>query len=449
MQIRCMTWRAGLLALGFALGCGEGGQDVADETESSAADDEVTSEKAKGETKDDSASTSSDRPAASGRDLRCQFDPTLPLRNDYARQGSYQVGTLNAVFVDRSRSIPAKEKRQAAPARRLVTTIYYPTPAAAAAASGKAPVAAGGPFPMIMYSHGFSSNRSEGKHVAERAASYGYVVVAPDFPLTNLLAPGGPDTSDGPNQPRDVSFLIDQVLALAKKPGHVLANAIDADRIGAAGVSFGGMTTLLITFHPKLQDPRIKAAAPMAALSSFFAEGFYHTREVPTLIVHGDQDAMVRYESNALVAFKRAAPNARLLTIRKGTHSAFAVQLPGLLNVTLNGVMGLPNSNPNNPDGFGCGAMRKALEKDKESSFVEALGGPENFIDDSGKPPATACPGDEYTKPALNPAKQIQVTVPAVVAFFDAHLAKTREQRSDGCRYLLEVVPKDRNLTLQ
>ncbi len=41
-----------------------------------------------------------------------------------------------------------------------------------------------------------------------------YVFVAASFPLTTFNAPGGPNVNDVINQPRDVSFLIDRVLAL-------------------------------------------------------------------------------------------------------------------------------------------------------------------------------------------------------------------------------------------
>ena len=50
---------------------------------------------------------------------------------------------------------------------------------------------------------------SGGAYLAEQLASLGYVVVAVDYPLTNGLAPGGPDVKDVVNQLADVSFLID------------------------------------------------------------------------------------------------------------------------------------------------------------------------------------------------------------------------------------------------
>ena len=41
--------------------------------------------------------------------------------------------------------------------------------------------------------------------------------------------------------------------------GHT--GGIDTKKIGVSGLSLGGLNTLLVTYHPTLRDPRIKAAA--------------------------------------------------------------------------------------------------------------------------------------------------------------------------------------------
>jgi dienelactone hydrolase len=354
---------------------------------------------------------------------------------------------MEVTFEDASRPILATETHSAAPSRRLVTTIYYPA-SGQAPPFGRAPVAPGGPFPLLMYSHGYSSSRSEAVPVATRATSYGYIVVAPEFPLTNLLANGGsPDVNDAANQPGDVSFVIDQVLALSRDSSHLLANAVDDRRIGAVGVSLGGLTTLLVSFHPRFRDERIKAAAPIAGLSAFFAEGFYHTRAVPLLLIHGDMDAFIDYERNARRSFERAAPNARLITVAKGTHAAFGAQFDPTTLSLLDALIGAPNAHPSNPDGIGCGAVGATLGM-TGADFLEALGGPDDFIapDDTELRP---CQGDEYTRPALDPSEQEDIAVRSVVTFFDAHLANAPETRQDGCRYLLYELTKTPSITLE
>lgn len=379
--------------------------------------------------------------------LRCEADESALQKTDYSLPGPFQVGKLDITFDDVARPIPATDQHGAEPARRLVTTIYYPT-SDRFTLPGRPPAAAAGPFPLLMYSHGYSSNRDEATTVANRAASYGYVVVAPDFPLSNLLAnDGNPDPSDAKNQPGDVSFLIDRVLELSNDPWHVLANAVDETRIGATGVSMGGLTTLLAALHPTLHDPRIKVALPIAALSSFFLEGFYHTRELPLLFLHGDLDAFIDYETNSRRAFERAMPNAQLVTLARGTHAAFAVQFDASTVAALNALLGKPGADPSNPDGFGCGSVADTLNGGP--SPLDGLGGEENFIDDSPDNGLQPCMGDEYTKPAMDPSEQVELTATTAVAFFEAHFALKPETRSDACRYLQYELPKSPSVTIE
>jgi hypothetical protein len=53
------------------------------------------------------------------------------------------------------------------------------------------------------------------------------------------------------------------------------------------------------------------------------------------------------------------------------------------------------------------------------------------------------CLGDEYKEPALDTREQEKVALASVPAFFDAHFAKSPETRQDGCRYLLQELPKN------
>ena len=384
-------------------------------------------------------------PATTRADLRCQADSSKPQRVDYAKPGPYDVSTLELTFEDSSRPIAATDKHRAAPARALVTTIYFPSGGALVPRA-----ADGGPFPLLMYSHGYSSTRSEGAPVANHAASHGYIVVAPDFPLTNMLAnDAAPDIEDTANQPGDVSFLIDRVLALSKDPSHALAGAVDETRIGALGVSLGGLTTLLVSLHPKLSDPRIQVALPIAAPSSFFAEGFYHTREVPLLFIHGDIDAFIQYEANARRSFTHAGTKARLISVAKGSHAAFGAQMDQATTALLNSLLAPEGAHPTNPDGLGCGAVGSTLQMTRPA-FLESLGGPENFIEPDPDPKASLpCLGDQYKQPAMDAYEQEAIAVAAASAYFDSHFSQDPETRQDGCRYLLHELTKNPAVTLE
>jgi dienelactone hydrolase len=385
---------------------------------------------------------------AGAADLRCQADANTPQRTDYAQPGPFQVSQLDLTFDDTSRPIAATDKHAAAPSRKLVTTIYYPS--TGITLLGPERVADGGPFPLLMYSHGYSSSREAGAAIASHAASYGYIVVAPDFPLTNMLAnDGAPDIEDTHNQPGDVSFLIDQMLALSADPSQLFAGAVDETRIGAVGLSLGGLTTLLVTYHPELHDERIKVAVPIAAPSSFFAQGFYHTRAVPTLLIHGDIDAFINYEANARRSLIRAAPNARLVSVANGTHAAFGAQMDQATTAALNALLAPQGAHPTNPDGLGCGAVGATLQMTR-GAFLESLGGPENFIEPDPDPAASVpCLGDEYTLPALDSYEQNAIAVQGALAFFEAYFASSAETRTDGCRYLLHELTKQPAVKLE
>ena len=111
--------------------------------------------------------------------------------------GHTRVGRLEQTFVDDSRPTKGKQGFGGAPNRTLHTTIYYP----ARGKSGDAvtpdatPDRKDGPYPMILYSHGHNSFGAEFEPLLRQWASAGYVIAAPDYPLSNKHAPGG---ADGP-----------------------------------------------------------------------------------------------------------------------------------------------------------------------------------------------------------------------------------------------------------
>ena len=57
-----------------------------------------------------------------------------------------------------------------------------------------------------------------------------------------------------------MSFVLDQVLAMGHERGNLLSHSIDEHRIGAGGLSLGGITTYLLVYGDCCRDDRIKAA---------------------------------------------------------------------------------------------------------------------------------------------------------------------------------------------
>jgi len=65
-----------------------------------------------------------------------------------------------------------------------------------------------GPFPLIVFGHGFAVTPQPYSLLLDAWTKAGYVVAAPVFPLENANAPGGPDERDLSNQPGDMSLVL-------------------------------------------------------------------------------------------------------------------------------------------------------------------------------------------------------------------------------------------------
>ena len=172
----------------------------------------------------------------------------------------------------------------------------------------------------------------DGRPVWQRAAepfwkrtdvTHVYVVVAPGFPLSQLTTPGGPTGIDIAGQPRDIAFVLDRMLASNDTPGDRFHGAIDATRIASVGLSMGGLTSLLVGYHATLRDPRVDVVVAMAPVADILGDAFYDTSSAPLLLLSGDIDAIVRYETNARAALERANAPVNLYTLVDGTHTSF------------------------------------------------------------------------------------------------------------------------------
>jgi dienelactone hydrolase len=130
--------------------------------------------------------------------------------------------------------------------RRLVTIVRYP----------RAP----GPFPLVVFGHGFAVTPAPYAALLSAWARAGYVVAAPVFPLGNENAPGGPNEQDLVNQPRDMSFAITRLEAASAARAGFLAGLIDPRRVAVSGQSDGGDTALAVAYDARFRDRRVRAA---------------------------------------------------------------------------------------------------------------------------------------------------------------------------------------------
>ncbi|HEX4935056.1 MAG TPA: hypothetical protein VFV33_17850, partial [Gemmatimonadaceae bacterium] len=176
--------------------------------------------------------------------------------------GPYKVGFSQVVEVQPSTPIGA---------RPLIFTLFYPVDPAAVTSStprpnyaavtnprvfpsaafdqfgyepsySGLPVASGGPFPVLLYSHGYGAPWFIALHFAPKLATYGYVVVTlGHFGDGQMHEAAALKLRDG-----DMKFAIDRLLQRNGASGDLLAGTIDPEKIAAGGWSFGGYNATVL-----------------------------------------------------------------------------------------------------------------------------------------------------------------------------------------------------------
>lgn len=107
-----------------------------------------------------------------------------------------------------------------------------------------APDMTAAPYPLVVFSHGYTTNRQTYAYLTEHLASYGFVVIAVDY--IELYDDDFTDNANGIVQrPLDTQATIAYAETLGES-GGALAGLIDMEQFGVAGHSYGGYTALAI-----------------------------------------------------------------------------------------------------------------------------------------------------------------------------------------------------------
>jgi predicted dienelactone hydrolase len=227
--------------------------------------------------------------------------------------GRYAVGLSTVQMTD-----PARADRT------LTVDIWYPADRGSEAPTASidliftrlalpgvlaSPEAARGSFPLVVFSHGNGGVRFQSWFLMEALASHGFVVASPDHAgntaLDAIAGTSDPIGVAAANRPRDVSFVIDQMLGRDGDPEDPLHGRIDERDIAVAGHSFGGFTALatvagFVDYQP---DPRIDAIVPIAPATFGFSDSQLASIDVPTLLMGGTSDTVVPIEPGIVRAW--------------------------------------------------------------------------------------------------------------------------------------------------
>jgi dienelactone hydrolase len=238
-----------------------------------------------------------------------------------ARPTSFAVGLRVLRLTDTSRTI--RLANGTTEPRTMLTYVRYPAlaPPGATDVSDAPTARADGPFPLVIFGHGFAVTPRPYARLLRAWASAGYVVAAPAFPLENANAPGGPDETDLINQPADMSFVISRMLAASRAAAAgPFVGLIDPARIAVSGQSDGGDTALAVGYDPSFRDPRVGATIILSGALLPAAGAFAFPRAGPPLLAAQGTADTVNPPSLTNAFFAAATRPKYLLSLLGAEH---------------------------------------------------------------------------------------------------------------------------------
>ena len=248
--------------------------------------------------------------ACGSADVQSTASPTAACRRTddlTERSISDDAGVrhIRITFVDRRR--PTRSESPPEACRLLQTDVRVPPHPA-------------GPLPLIVVAHGFDGDPSSLAPLLDAWARRGYVVAAPRLPTTEKDEEGSSTRQESVEQARDLSFVISRLVdASAHGRGHALSNSIDPHRIGAAGMSLGGLAVYGLISNTCCRDARVRTAVLMAAVRRQFPDDQYGPNRAPVLLVQGDKDGGYH---NSVDAYPELAPPKWFITLHGSGHAS-------------------------------------------------------------------------------------------------------------------------------
>ena len=212
----------------------------------------------------------------------------------------------------------------------------------------------GGPYPLIIVSHGYTGSRLLFTYLTENLASKGYVVVSIDHMESTFKDAAG-FNSTLLNRSLDVLFVLNQIAQLSKESNSFLFGTVNADLTALIGYSMGGYGVINVVGagyspqaanffssmsggstalnkrvigNPEFEasiDPRIKvvvAFAPWGMQRAVWNADGLAGIKIPSLFIAGSEDDISGYEKGTKAIFDGAVNSDRyLLTYLNARHN--------------------------------------------------------------------------------------------------------------------------------
>ena len=222
----------------------------------------------------------------------CQICLAINCLAQPNNKGPYEAGWTSATLTREGRT--------------LNTIIYYPS---FVEGSETQIDTLHGPYQTIAFGHGFFMQNSYYISHFKHLASYGYVVIAPQFPDNNHL-----------QLAYDLLFCVNYIKTQNTNSSSRFLNLIDETKAGLSGHSMGGGASLLASAN----DSTITVVAPLAAAETTpSAINVMNQIKGVVYLISAQNDGITPPPQNQIPMYNNANPVKALPLIKGANHTKF------------------------------------------------------------------------------------------------------------------------------
>jgi fermentation-respiration switch protein FrsA (DUF1100 family) len=241
----------------------------------------------------------------------------------FAKHGPYAVGVKTVTIGDRRaeiwypaspKSVKGKHKDVYEIAKwlpqglqALLASKHVTAPFTTDAYRG-VPPSTKGPFPLVLFSHGFGGWRDQSTFLTTHLASWGFVVASPDFLERGLAAQLG----SPPATPRTEDDILGATITATRA---AFPKTVRKGKIAIVGHSAGGGTAIAYSHNAQVLTYIALSAAPF----SFNGAPPVEPAAKPSMYISGRQDGVAEF-ARVSTAYKTVPPPKRFIAIDGSGH---------------------------------------------------------------------------------------------------------------------------------